>query len=94
MAKYISRFLSVVFVFLILLIDYHAWESSITNPPASMVAMTVFLFMQIPYMVIVGIVYLVLLSLKKNSRFMLEHLLVVSISSFVLIITTFILINI
>ena len=94
MAKYLSRFLSVVFVLLIVLIDYNAWESSITNPSASMGAMIAFIFLQIPYMVIVGVIYLVHNSKKNNSQFLLEHLLVVSISSVTLLITTFILVNI
>ena len=94
MAKYLSRFISVAFVLSIGLIDYRAWESSIDNPPAAMAAMISFIFLQIPYIVVVGIVYLVQYTKKKNYQFVLEHLIVASTASFVLIITTFILVNI
>jgi hypothetical protein len=93
MAKYLSRFVSVAFILFIGLIDYRAWESSITNPSASMGAMIAFIFLQIPYILIVGVIYLVHNSKKNNSQFLLEHLLVVSISSVILLITTVILVN-
>ena len=94
MAKYLSRFISVAFVLCIGLIDYRAWESSIDNPPAAMAAMIFFIFLQIPYIVVIGIVCIVQYSKKKKYQFVLEHLIVASIASVVLLITTFILINI
>lgn len=94
MAKFISRFFSVIFVMLIGLVDFRAWEDSISNPPAAMAAMIFFIFLQIPYIVIVGILYLIQKHKKKRNNFLLEHLIVVSVASVGFLIITFILMNI
>lgn len=94
MAKYFSRFISIAFVFAIGLIDYRAWEASIENPPAAMAAMISFIFLQIPYLIIIGIICLILNYKKRKYQFVLEHLIVASVASVTLLITTFILINI